>query len=175
MTRLWRRRLTTVALAAFAAAPALAEVEVTFDPAADFSRLATYAWKSEAVVAADNAETQGWIVAAVERELAARGLSPVAPGAGDPDVWIVTYAGSSVAVNFTAPYLNGTWTKDIEVHGTEDVIEGTLVVSLVDPTTDDLLWRGIATRSIDPKKRDKLRAKIDKAASDLFKGWPAAR
>jgi hypothetical protein len=171
MTR--SRRLVAAALLALAVAPARAGIEVTHDPAADFSRLRTFAWKSEAVVAADNPETQGWIVAAVERELAARGLSPVA--AGDPDVWIVTYAGSSVAVNFTAPYLNGTWTKDIEVHGTEDVIEGTLVVSLVDPTTDDLLWRGIATRSIDPKKRDKLRAKIDKAARDLFKRWPAAR
>ena len=137
---------------------------------ADLSAIATYAWKTDAIVAPDNVEIQAFIVEAVERELQAKGLRPVE---GTPDVWIVTYAGSGVGVGFSAPYLNGTWSVGVGDYKAQEVIEGMLVVSLVDPASDDMVWRGYATRTINPRDLRKLRGKIDKVTRTMFKRYPA--
>jgi len=77
------------ALLGLLAAPAsAAAVQTDYEAGLDLSPYATYAWKTDSIVAPGDAEVQAWIVAAVERELGARGLRRVD---ASPDLWVVTY------------------------------------------------------------------------------------
>ncbi len=56
---------------------------------------------------------------------------------------------------------------------TSSVPIGTIVVDLYDPTLDDLIWRGDATKTIDLKKDpDKNYKNLQKAMAKLFKNYP---
>ena len=66
----------------------------------------------------------------------------------------------------------GPWNGSIQGQ-TSSVPIGTIVVDLYDPTLDDLIWRGDATKTIDLKKDpDKNYKNLQKAMAKLFKNYP---
>jgi hypothetical protein len=56
---------------------------------------------------------------------------------------------------------------------TSTVYVGQLDLSMYDPTQKELVWRGVATKTLDPKaKPDKKQKNINKAAETLLKNYP---
>lgn len=142
------------------------DVSYDYDKRADFSALTTYRWAPGGH--ADDFNHQR-IVAAVDSQLARKGLMAAAPGT-TPDL-VVSYR---VFVSRAA-----------EVSGTragvarwasarvEDVPVGTLMVDLMDARTQGVVWRGVATRDIDTRAKPEQREKnIAKAVEKLFSHYP---
>ncbi len=151
-------------------------VTYDYDKAADFSRLRTYAW-----VPGTNLKDQinhKRVLEAIDAQLASKGLTRVEAGAR-PDLLVAYHA---------------TFDKDLRINGfssgwggyrfagsrsgsawTDTILNGTLVLDIVDAKTGSIVWRGVASKEIDtkasPEKRDK---NLRKAAEKLLKSYPPA-
>jgi Domain of unknown function (DUF4136) len=56
---------------------------------------------------------------------------------------------------------------------TSTVYVGTLDLSMYDPAQKQLVWRGVATKTLDPNaKPEKKQKNIEKAAEKLLKDYP---
>lgn len=56
---------------------------------------------------------------------------------------------------------------------TSTIYNGQLVVDMYDSANHDLVWRGVATKTIDPKaKPEKIQKNLNKAMAKLFKNYP---
>jgi hypothetical protein len=147
------------------------DVTYDYDRTADFSRITTYAWDGGGSVS--DPLNHRRIVAAVDSQLAAKGLTKV-PADADPDV-VITYRAAL--------------TEDLEITGTgygryaglgrngnarvERVYIGTLLIGMFDGKTRALVWRGTASRELDlgasPQTREKH---LKQATQKLFKKYP---
>lgn len=167
--------LCTAGLMLLAGGAAAQDVSYDYDRSANFSAYGTYAWVS-GTSQADNLN-HARIVAAVDRQLAAKGLTQV-DSTGNPDA-LVLY---QVAL-----------TEDLEINGydnrwagpyawggpsrarVERVAVGTLVVGMIDAKTRSMVWRTAATKDLDlgdePEKWEK---KLNKAVEKMFKHYPGA-
>jgi hypothetical protein len=165
------------------------------DPKADFAGIKTYAWLPPAPVMRTTApdavtnptltqEALGpHIVAAVDRQLAARGFTP-----GDPataDVHMVYFA--SLAVGFDQSYL-GEYYGYITGWGSPiapglapttalTVYEkGTIVVDMVHRASKRGIWRGsMVTRVEQERSLDQRVKRINEATERLFERFPVKR
>lgn len=136
------------------------QITVTADKRIDYSRFKTYTWMDThpARVAAIDAQ----IVAAVERELGALGMTRVASGPGDV---VATYASfTRTDVNVKAKPLNGTARPEYSV--------GVLVVSLLDPESLQPLLKIRADKPVDAAGLD---ATISATVGEMFKRYPIRR
>jgi hypothetical protein len=163
--------LCTAGLALLTTTASAQEVTYDYDKTADFSKIKTYAWDGGSNL--NDPLNHRRIVAAVDSQLAAKGLTKVAADA-NPDV-VVAYRAAL--------------TEDLEVNGTgwgryaavsrsgtarvERVYVGTLLIGMFDADTRALVWRGTATRELDldasPEEREKY---LKKATEKLFKKYP---
>jgi hypothetical protein len=156
-------------------APAVAQsVTYDYDKQADFSSLRTYAWTG-GINLRDELNHKR-VVTAIESQLGAKGLSRVGIDE-NPDVLIAYHAAFDRDVQVSASSSEfGNWRWGTNRMGSarvEEIVKGTLVVDLVDPTSGSLIWRGMATKEIDvdakPDRRDR---NMNKAAEKLFKNFP---
>ena len=163
--------LCTAGLALLTTTAMAQDVTYDYDKTADFSRIKTYAWEGGTNV--NDPLNHKRIVAAVDSQLAAKGLTRVAAEA-DPDV-VISYRAAL--------------TEDLEINGTgygrfarlggtgsarvERVYVGTLLIGMFDADTRALVWRGTASRELDldasPEEREKH---LKKATEKLFKKYP---
>jgi hypothetical protein len=149
------------------------EVSYDYDRTADFTKLKTYAWTGGRKL--NDELNHKRIVAAIDAQLAVKGLGKVEPNAS-PDV-LVTYD-----IGFA---------RDLQIRGyqsgwagyrtgarygsarTEQILVGALAVDLMDAKTRSTLWHATATRDVDadadPEKREK---NINKTAEKLFEKFP---
>jgi Domain of unknown function (DUF4136) len=135
-------------------------VKVQADKRIDFSRLRTYSWMAghPASIAAVDAQ----IVASIERELGALGMSQVAPGAADV---VVTYASvTRTDVNTKARPIAKGYRPEYAVV--------TLVVSLLDPES---LMPLLQLRVDRPVDRARLDATIGGTIAQMFRYFPTRR
>ncbi len=152
---------------------ALARVDVDFDETIDFARYKTYAWR--AGTPTKDSLMQKRIENAVEGQLEAKGFIKKE---GAPDLYVITYASGKteqvVNVNNVgyAGYGWGGWNRwgptTVNVY---DIKTGTLMVDLVDAGSNELVWRGVATKTLseNPQKIAKL---INKVVAKMFKKFP---
>lgn len=149
-------------------------VTYDFDRSADFSRFRSYAW-APGTPAGDQL-TDRRIVAAIESELASRGINP--SGGEAPDLLVSYYVSfdQELEVNGWAvgPYRVGALRSGSA--RVQEVLLGTLAVQIVNAKTGAIVWRSMATKEIDtkasPAKRDRnVRAAVEK----LFKQYPARK
>jgi hypothetical protein len=87
----------------------------------------------------------------VEFGLNMAATTPILP-TYDPTTWI----GSAGPSNLMAPY----------------VPEGTLILTLVDHSSNKVVWTGTVTEKLDIEKKDKSLERIDKAIVKLLKQFP---
>ncbi len=147
--------------------------DVTYDynSSADFASPETYAW-----VPGTNLEDEinhSRIVAAVDAQLAAKGLRKVETSV-NADLLVAYHVGVNKDLEVTGSYAGyrpGRWGSA----RVQEVMVGMLVVDIIDPKTETVIWRGVATKDLDtdakPEKREK---NINKAAEKLFKNYPPA-
>jgi hypothetical protein len=169
------RRLATLALAVTAVACSTLQVTIDHAPDADFSKYKTFTLKSGA--ASKNPIAAERFAKSLGAAIEARGLRQV-PERGDLNVFTHFSLGKDTQLN---TYGYGGWGGGWRYGGmggmqTTQVTEiptGTVVVDLVDSTTNKAVWRGIAKDEISttatPEERQQ---KADVVAQKLFENYP---
>lgn len=182
-----RLAFLTVAFLLLGASAAVAQdVRYDFDKDKDFSKYRTYKWV--AIKGADQPDdlTSRQITAAIDAELATKGLTKTDADTAD------LYLGYQTAIGqekeFTSfnsgwgygPGWGGGWygygggmSTSTTYGSTSTVYVGQLDLSMYDPVLKQLVWRGVASKTLDPKaKPEKKQKNITKAVAKLLKNFP---
>jgi hypothetical protein len=169
---------TPLAVAALALLPALALAQKTsfdYDKTADFASFKTFTLKDGTSVGDPLIDKR--IVAALEAELAAKGLTK---NDASPDVAVVYHIAFDKQKDITAwstgggPYgyrWGGGWgTTDVRV---SEILVGTLVVDVTDAKKNEIVWRGVGIKEVDTQaKADKRDKNINSAVKKILKDFP---
>lgn len=145
-----------------------------YDKKADFTAFKTYALQDGTKVGDPLIDNR--IVAAIESELAAKGLQPAATA---PDIKIAYHIAFDKTKDITA-YSSGMgrgyrwgggWgTTDVRVN---EILVGTLVIDVANARTNEMVWRGIGTKEVDVHaKADKRDKNIAGAVKKILKDFP---
>jgi hypothetical protein len=160
------------------------DVRYDFDKDKDFSKYKTYKWVP--IKGADQPDelTAKQITAAFDAELATKGFTKTDSDTAD------LYIGYQTAIGTEKQYTSyssdwgygGGWGRGWYGGGmgssttygsTSTVYVGQLDVSIYDPVQKQLVWRGVATKTLDPKaKPEKKQKNITKAVQKLLKNYP---
>jgi hypothetical protein len=174
-----------LALMLAAASSALAQdVRYNFDKSSDFSKFKTYKWVvlKDAAKLSDLVDKQ--IKEAIDAELAKKGLTR---SDGDSaDLYVGYQAGVSKEKEFTS--FNSGWGYGPGWYGggwyggggmttttgqTNTIYIGQLAVDFYATAPQSLVWRGVASKTLDTEaKPDKQQKNLAKAVSKLLKNFP---
>lgn len=147
-----------------------------------FANLQTYSWAErpqEPVPdtrrarrqAEREAEIERRLVAVVDRELSAKGYELVS---NDPDFHMAYFAAGrdTVSVTTVVDYW-GYATPWILVTGdTRYYTKGALVLGVIDPNNDEVIWHGWVTAEIDDPALDAVEKKINQVVPKLLSRFP---
>jgi Domain of unknown function (DUF4136) len=177
-----QKRLVTLALA-MVLTPTLALAQKTsydYDKTANFTGFKTYALKDGTKVGQPLIDDR--IVAALEAELAAKGLTK---SDANPDLFVVyhvafdkqkdisTYSSGHGGYGAYGWGYGGGWAGGTTTTQVRDILVGTLVVDMADAKKGQVIWRGMGVKEVDtqakPEKRDKS---INSAMTKIFKNYP---
>jgi hypothetical protein len=181
-----QKRLVTAAMASLLM-PALLLAQKTsydYDKAATFETFKTYAHKDGTKVGQPLIDDR--IVAAIDTELAAKGLQKVD---SNPDVFVVYHVAFDKQKDISTyssgygggygPYgwgWGGGWAGGTTTTQVRDILIGTLVIDIADAKKGQVAWRGMGVKEVDtqakPEKRDKS---INNAVKKIFKNYPPKR
>lgn len=177
MKRVTLIAIAPVLLAACATSP---NVHTDHDPTASFSSYRTYAWRQQPPVS--NPLVRQRLVAAIDRQLQAKGWSPM-PEA-QADVALVGNVASRREQSIDTFYEGPTWGdwgwRGITTHGgyrTTHVYNytvGTLVLDMFDNKTRQAVWRATA-EGIVPTSPQQVDAAMRTAVDKMFADFPPGR
>jgi hypothetical protein len=176
--------LLSIALFLLAASTAVAQdVRYNFDKNADFSKFKTYKWvpMKDAQKVDDLLDKQ--LKDAIDAELAKKGLTKT--DADTADLYIGYQVGIGTEKQFTSydtswgagpGWYRGGWYGGgggMTTGQTSTIYVGQLAVDMNDSKNHDLVWRGVVSKTIDPKaKPDKQEKNLAKAVAKLLKNYP---
>ena len=152
-------------------------VSSDFDPTAEFSSYRTYAWgPADALPTGDprlddNPFFDSRVRSSVERQLAAKGLEKVSPGAADLLIHYHASIQEKVDVFGVDSEYGYEFGYETQVHEYE---QGTLLLDIVDVRTKQLIWRAWAQADVegvidDP---DRMEKRIEKATREMLESFP---
>ncbi|MGB7731045.1 MAG: DUF4136 domain-containing protein [Candidatus Acidiferrum sp.] len=161
------------------------DVRYDYDKDKDFSKFKSYKWVT--IKGADEPDelTGKRIMAAVDAELAAKGLTKT--DSDTADLYIAYQTAVGTEKQFTSyntgwgygpgwggGWYGGTGMNSTTTYGsTSTIYVGQLDISMYDPATKQLVWRGVASKTLDPKaKPEKKDKNIGKAVQKLLKNFP---
>ena len=177
--------LMVMALLAIGANNAAAQdVRYDFDKDAPFSDYKTYKWVDIKGSDKVNEMAQQQIKAALEAELATKGLTKT--DSDDADLYIGDQTAIGTEKQFssystgwgTGPGWGGGWygggmTSETTTGSTSTIYIGQLSLDMYDSRKKKLVWRGVASKTLDPKaKPDKREKNLKKAVAKLLKNYP---
>ena len=160
------------------------DVRYNFDKDTDFSKFKTYEWVELKDASKPDDLTDKQIKSAVDAQLAQKGLSKVEGANADLYVAYQTAIGSEK--QFTS-YNMGGWGYGPGWYGggwygggggmttgsTSTIYNGQLDIDMYNPQGHDLIWRGVVSKTLDPKAKPEKREKnLNKALTKLFKNYP---
>jgi hypothetical protein len=181
-----KTNLLAVAILLLGVTPVLAQdVRYDFDKEKDFSKYRTYKWVQ--IKGADQPDdlTAKQIAAAIDAELATKGLTKT--DGDDANLYVGYQTAIGTEKEFTSFntgwgygsgwgggwYGYGGMASTTTYGSTSTVYVGTLDLSMYDPAQKQLVWRGSASKTLDPKaKPDKKEKNIKKAVAKLLKNYP---
>jgi len=159
------------------------DVRYNFDKSTDFARFKTYKWVQlkDAAKLDDLLDKQ--IKQAFDAELSKKGLTKTDT---DPaDLYVGYQAGVGTEKQFTSynsgwgygpGWYGGGWyggSGGMTTGQTSTIYVGQLAIDMYDSTNHDLVWRGLASKTIDPKaKPEKQQKTLAKAVAKLLKNYP---
>lgn len=176
--------LFALAVLAIGVSSALAQqVRYNFDKGADFSKFKTYKWVDIKGADRPNDLVQGQIKAAIDAELAGKGLSKVDSDEADLYIGYQTAIGTEKQFNSYStgwgygPGWGGGWRGGMgstTTSGTTSTIyTGQLGLDMYETSTKNLVWRGTVSKTLDPKaKPEKQQKNLKKAVAKLLKNYP---
>jgi Domain of unknown function (DUF4136) len=178
--------LTMLAVAGAAVAQ---DVRYNFDKKTDFSKFKTYKWIDIKDAPKFNSMVDQQVKQSIDTQLATKGLSKTDSDNAD---LLVGYQGAVGQEKEFSSYSSGmgpgwgygpgwggggwygggmssTWTTG----QTSTIYVGQIAVDMYDSANKDLVWRGTASKTLDPKaKPEKQQKNLDKAMAKLFKKYP---
>ena len=165
--------LATLALGAIASAQS---VSYNYDTGADFSRFKTYKWVEIPGGSKLDDLTARQLTTAIEAELAKKGLVKV--DTNNADLCIGYQVGSSQQTQINA-YSSG-WGMGPGWGGmgmttatTSTLTIGSLDLDIYEMSNKQLVWRGVATKTIDPGvKPERRQQNIQRGAVKLLQNYP---
>lgn len=149
------------------------DVRYNFMPGTDFSKFKTYKWVSlKSTVHPDQIVDQQ-IKQAVDAQLAGKGLTKT--DSDDADVFVGYQCSIDQEKEWDAYSMGGAWRfgGGMAQATSSTISVGTLGVDFFDPKTKQLVWRGEATKTLEPSKDpQKNQEKLNKAVAKLLKDYP---
>jgi hypothetical protein len=159
------------------------DVRYNFDKNTDFSKFKTYTWVSIKDAQKVDEITDKQIKAAVDAELAKKGLTKV--DGDNADLFVGYQAAIGTEKQFTSfnndwgygpGWYRGGWygpTGGITTGQTTTIYVGQLALDMYDSANKDLVWRGTASKTLDPEAKPEKREKnLEKAVAKLLKNYP---
>jgi hypothetical protein len=161
------------------------DVRYNFDKDTEFSKLKTYKWVTLKDAAKVNELVDKQIITAVDAELATKGLTKIDGDSAD------LYVGYQAAVGEEKQYTSyssdwgygGGWYRGGWYGGmggmstttgqTSTIYVGQLALDMYDSANRALVWRGVASKTINQKaKPEKQEKNLKKAVAKLLKNYP---
>lgn len=171
--------------AGFAAAQ---DVRYNFDKDTDFSKFKTYKWVDIKGATKLNDIADKQVKEAVDAQLATKGLTRVEDDSAN---LYIGYQGAlgqekqftsySTDWGYGSGWYRGGWygggMGSSTTHGsTSTIYTGQLAVDMYDSANHDLVWRGVASKSLDEKAKPEKRQKnLAKAVKKLMKNYPPVK
>src|SRR5271169_6084071 len=145
------------------------QVSVNYDHNASFAQYHTYAWGSN-----NSNEIKNSILAQVAQQdinsaMQGKGLQMV-PENQNPDLILTASGGERAQTSWNAWGMRGIGGGMGGISPQQN-IEATMVVSLYNPKTQELVWRGIAQDTLN-NNGNKNQEMVNKAVQKMFKQWP---
>jgi len=160
------------------------DVRYNFDKSANFSNFRTYKWVTFKDAATVNDLVNKQIMDAVDAELATKGLTKVTEDSAN--LYIGYQAGVGQEKQFTS--FSSDWGYGGGWYGgwygpgggmstttgsTSTIYIGQLALDMYDSANHTLVWRGVASKTINPKaKPDKQDKNLRKAVAKMLKNYP---
>jgi len=159
------------------------DVRYNFDSSADFSKYKTYKWVEIKGSDHTNQMVEKQIQDALDAELAKKGLQKTDSDSANLYIGYQTAIGTEKQFNSYStgwgygPGWGGGWHGGMgsttTTGSTTTIYIGQLAVDMYDPAMKTLVWRGTASKTIDPKaKPDKQQKNLAKAVAKLLKNFP---
>lgn len=174
------------AMALIVTANALSQdVRYNFDKNADFSKFKTYKWVTLKDATAVNDLINKQIMSAVDAELSTKGLTKTSDD--DANLYVGYQVGVGQEKQFTSfnsdwgyggGWYRGGWYGGMGGMSTTSgqtstIYVGQLALDMYDSANKDLAWRGVASKTLDPKaKPEKQEKNLAKAVKKLLKNYP---
>jgi hypothetical protein len=184
LSRLFTRVAATAALALIASVVSAQDVGYNAMPGNDFGKYKTYKWVQIKDAQYPDAIMAAQIQQSIDTQLAAKGLTKSEADTAD------LYVGYQVAVDqekqwnsYSTGGAGWGWGGGYHGYGyggggtsttTSSTIQiGTIGVDMYDTAAKQLVWRGKASKTLDPKAKPEKRQKnIEKAMTKLLKNYP---
>lgn len=159
------------------------DVRYNFDSQANFAGFKTYKWVALQTDTPMNDIVDGQIKASVDAELAKKGLTK--SESDEADLFIGYQANIDKEKQFTS--YNTGWGYGPGWYGagwygagggmttasTSTILVGQIAIDMYSPAPKTLVWRGVASKTIDTKaKPEKQKRNLDKAMAKLLKNFP---
>ena len=181
-----RALILAIAVGTLCSAAVAQDVKYNIRTGNDFSKYKTYKWVDLKGADQANELTQNQIKQAIDTNLAAKGLQKVDSDTADLYIDIQTAVGTEK--QFTSyntgwgygPGWGGGWygygrgmASTTTTGTTSTIYVGQLGLDMYDSAKKELVWRGVASKTIDPKdKPEKQQKNITKAVDKLLKNYP---
>lgn len=145
-------------------------ISVDYDHAANFNQLKTYSWSK---VHTANSLWDERVKQAIDKQMAAKGWTLVTSGG---DVSLVAVEKTSVQQQYDTFYDGfGGWRRGGGIGLSTTTVDnykvGTLIVSMFDGNSKQLIWRGTSTSDLSGNP-DKNTKKLDQDVTKMFKKFP---
>jgi hypothetical protein len=182
------KRFSFLSLALFlivASSALCQDVRYNYDKGTDFSKFKTYEWVVIKGAQTPDDLTDKQIKAAIDAQLATKGLSKV--DTDNADLYIGYQTAIGTEKQFTSfssggpgwgygpGWYGGGWYGGggMTTGSTSTIYTGSLALDMYNSKDKDLVWRGTASKSLDPKaKPDKREKNLNKAVAKLLKNYP---
>jgi hypothetical protein len=172
----------------FAAALASAQdVGYNYDQQADFTKYKTYRWVTVKDTEPVNDLVTTQIKDAIDRQLATKGLTKVDTDtadlyvafqvAVDKEKQMTTFdTGYGMGPGWGGRYYGGYYGGGTSTSTTSTINIGTIALDMYDREGKKLVWRGMASKQLDPKAKPEKRQKnLDKGMQKLLKNYPPTK
>ena len=164
------------------------DVRYNFDKNTDFSRFKTYKWVAVKDSSNINQLVDKQIKDAIDVQLAAKGLTRTDDDKADLFVAYQAAVGQEKQFSSYSSgwgygtgwgggwYGPGGMNSTTTTGQTDTIYVGQLGVDMYDSANHDLVWRGVASKTIDEKaKPEKQQKNLTKALTKLFKNYPPVK
>jgi len=161
------------------------DVRYNFDRNTDFSRFKTYKWVPIKGAEQANDLVDKQVKDTIDAQLSGKGLTKVAGDNADLFIGYQTAVGQEKQFNsystdwgYGGGWYRGGWYggmggSSMTTGQTSTIYTGQLVLDMYDSANKDLVWRGVASKTLDAKaKPDKQQKNLTKAVTKLLKNYP---